>query len=211
MATTHPSKTAALSYARAVNLQPGDLPGLGVVSPEAEAPAPTANALALDRCYGDLGHRYRVAKVDSAKLASVTGSEHVEIYSNIEVMPTAVLAAKNNAVNASPRAFSCADHFLPQTLAKENGPRVHFGHLTITRIPVRLPGGYGVGMSVSIVGVPAAIERTQPHLYTDAFAFLVGRAEVALLATAFPQPAPAGEESRLLSLLYGRAKTNKLS
>ncbi len=210
MALSPGGKSAVRAYAATVNLQPGDLPGLTVVSPEREAPAPTANGLAMDRCYGDLGDKYHVAKVDSAKFASVSGAEHVEIYSNVEVMPTAALAARNNAVGASPRAISCAEHFLPRALASEDGPRVHYGHLTIRHISIPLPGGYGVSMTVSILGVPAAIEPTQPHLYTDAFAFLVGRAEVALVDTAFPRPVPAAEESRLLSLLYARASTHKL-
>jgi hypothetical protein len=181
-----------------------------LVSPEREAPAPTANGLALDRCYGDLGPRYGVAKVDSAKFESVTGAEHVEIYSNVVVMPTAALAAKNNAVNASPRAYSCAERFLPQTLARESGPRVHFGRFKLTRIPVPLHGGYGLDLAVSILGVPAAIEATPPRLYTDAFAFLAGRAEIALVTTAFPRPAPAVMESRIVSLLYRRATARKL-
>jgi hypothetical protein len=207
---TNAGKARAVAYASAVNLRPADLPKMNVVAPEHEAPAPSANGLALDRCYGDVGHAIHVAKVDSAKFASVTGREHVEIWSNVEVMPTAALAAKNNAANAGPLAFSCAKRFLPQTLARVSGPRVRFGALTITRIPVSLPGGYGASITARILGVPAAIEPVQPRLYTDALAFLAGRAEVALLTVAFPRPASAAMESALLALLYGRARATRL-
>jgi hypothetical protein len=58
--------------------------------------------------------------------------------------------------------------------------------------------------------VPSTIEPTQPHLYVDAFGFLSGSAEVALLATAFPQPVSEETVSRLLSLLHSRTEANKL-
>jgi|GEM_PF-4313865 len=181
-----------------------------VIAAEREAAPPTATSLEEDRCSGAIGDTSRVVKVDSAKFASVTGREHVEIYSNVEIMPTAALAAKNDAANASQRAVSCAERFLPRAFARQNGRRVHYGQLSITRIPLSLPGGYGISVAATVLGVPAAIEAKQPHLYTDGFAFLSGRAEVALLAVAFPEPAPAGVESRLMSLLYDRAKTHTL-
>ncbi len=203
-------RSSALAYAAAVNLKPGDVPGMQVVADEREAPAPTAKGLALDRCYGDLGDRYHIAKVDSDKFSSVTGDEHVLIYSNVEVMPTETLAVRNNTVNASPRAFACARRFLPRALAEEGGPKVHFGRPVITRTPVPLPGGYGVTMSAAILGLPTAIEPTQPRFFTDGFAFLSDRAEIGLIVTAFPRPLPAASETRLVSLLYQRAEAHEL-
>jgi hypothetical protein len=47
-------------------------------------------------------------------------------------------------------------------------------------------------------------------LYIDAFAFLSGPAEVALITTTFPQPVAEETESRLRSLLHSRAEANKL-
>ncbi|HWX75338.1 MAG TPA: hypothetical protein VNZ05_08525 [Solirubrobacteraceae bacterium] len=181
-----------------------------VTAPEREASPPSATALADDRCYGELGHAVHELKVDSARFAGVSGREHIEIYSNVEVLPTAAIAAKNDAANAGPRALFCAEHFLPQVLARQGGARIRYGPLSIARIPVSLPGGYGWSVTVSVLGVPKAIEPTQPHLYMDGLAFLTGRTEVGLVAVAYPRPASAAVESRLVSLLYSRASAHTL-
>jgi hypothetical protein len=198
-------------YAHAVNLQPRDLPGTTVTEQEHEV-APQATT-PTQACAG-LGNLARpIAKVDSAKFVGISGSQHDEIRSNVEVMPTTVLATQKNAAEVSSRAISCAERLLLPKLDAANGSRVHFGHATITRLPDPLPGVTGaveIRIATPILGVPTAIEPEQPTFYIDAFAFLSGPAEVSMAATAFPKPVPAASETRLLALLHSRASAVKL-
>ena len=149
----------------------------------------------------------------AGKRCEAAEAQHEEIYSNVEVMPTVALAAQNNAANRSQRALSCAARFIPQLLGKSSGTRVHYGPVTITRLPSPLPGirgSFGFRIAIAILGVPAAIEPTTPHLYFDSFGFLSGRAEVALIAVAFPQPVSEEVDARLISLLHSRAEEHQL-
>jgi hypothetical protein len=206
-----PTKSQAMAYAHAVNLQPGDLPGT-TVTEQAHEVAPRAMT-PTQACDG-LGNLARpIAKVDSAKFVGISGSQHDEIRSNVEVMPTTVLAAQKNAAEVSSRAISCVERLILPKLEAANGSRVHFGHATITRLPDPLPGvtgAVGIRIAAPILGVPTAIEPEQPTFYIDAFAFLSGPAEVSMAATAFPKPVPAASETRLLALLHSRASASKL-
>jgi hypothetical protein len=171
--------------------------------------APTA----VQRCVGIGKLAQPIVKVDSAKFVAVSGSQHEQIVSNVEVMPTAALAATKYAAEQSARGISCAERLLLPKLDAQNGSRVHFGHARITRLPDPLPGVEGVvgiRLSVPILGVPAAIEPTQPIFYIDAFAFLSGPAEISLVTTSFPDPTSKATETRLLELLHGRATAEPL-
>jgi hypothetical protein len=207
------TKAQAAAYAQAVNLQAADLPGMSVRSPESESPPPNQLGREEERCAGTVNPNLSLVKIHSATFAGAAEAEHEQIRSAVEVMPTATLAARNNAASQSQRALACAARFAPRLLARENAARVHYGPLAITRLPNPLPGApgsFGIRIAITILGVPAAIEPTQPHLYIDAFGFLSGPAEVDLIATAFPQPVSEEAEARLLSLLYSRAQAHKL-
>src|ERR1700682_1961608 len=178
------TKAQAALYAHVVNLKAADLPGMRVTSPERGARRPGRADREADRCAANVNPELRVAKINSAKFVGAAEAQHEEIYSNVEVMPTVALAAQNNAANRSQRALSCAARFIPQLLGKSSGTRVHYGPVTITRLPSPLPGirgSFGFRIAIAILGVPAAIEPTTPHLYFDSFGFLSGQAEVALI------------------------------
>jgi hypothetical protein len=204
--TVPPTKAQATAYAHAVNLRSGDLPGMNVTEAEHEVAPETSTA--VQSCDGIANLAQPIVKVDSVSFAGVSGSEHEQISSNVEVMPTPRLAAQKNAAEQSARAISCAERLLLPKLSALNGSRVHFGHATITRLSDPLPGvpgAVGIRIAAPILGVPAAIEPVQPTFYIDAFAFLSGTAEVSLAATAFPNPTPKQTETRLLDLLHSRA------
>lgn len=163
---------------------------------------------AVQSCAG-IGNLARpIVKVNSANFVGVSGSEHEQIASNVEVMPTTALAAQKNAAEQSARAISCAESLLIPKLNALNGGRVHFGHATITRLPHPLPGvigAIGIRIAAPILGVPTVVQRGRPTFYVDAFAFVSGTAEVSLGATAFPNPTSKQTETRLLDLLHSRA------
>jgi hypothetical protein len=207
------TRAQAAHYAHVVNLKAGDLPGMSVTSPEREARRPGRADREADRCAANVNPDLRVAKINSAKFVGAAEAQHEQIYSNVEVMPTVALAAQNNAANRSQRALSCAARFIPQLLGKSSGTRVHYGPVTITRLPSPLPGvrgSFGFRIAIAILGVPAAIEPTTPHLYFDSLGFLSGEAEVALIAVAFPQPVSEEVDARLMSLLHSRAEAHRL-
>lgn len=206
------TKVQATAYAHAVNLQEADLPGMSMTSPGGEK-ADATRVGEVERCAGNLTASRVVANIHSASFTGITDPEHEQIRSDVEVMPSAALAEQNNASNRSQRALACAKRLFPLKLAGKDGSRVHYGPVTVTRLPYPLagvPGGFGYRIAVAILGVPSTIEPTQPHLYIDAFAFLSGPAEVALITTTFPQPVAEETESRLRSLLHSRAEANKL-
>jgi hypothetical protein len=212
-ATSEPiTKAQATAYAHAVNLRAADLPGMSIASPEGERPA-SKRLDPVERCAGNVNPDLVVANIRSASFTGTTDPEHEQIRSVVEVMPNAAIAEQNNAANRSQRALACAKRFFPLELGSQNGGRVHYGAVTVSRLPNPLPGvpeSLGYRVAVNILGVPKAIEPTQPRLYVDAFAFLSGPAEVALVTTAFPQPVSEETESRLLLLLHSRAEANKL-
>jgi hypothetical protein len=202
----------ASTYARTVNLQASDVRGMSVTSPEGEKPDPKRVGQ-IERCAGDKLAERSVANIHSATFSLSGQRQHEQIRSSVEVMPSAALAEQSNASSRSQRALACAKRFFAQEFAGHGGSHVHYGPVTVSRLPYPLPGvagGFGYRISVAILGVPSAIEPTQPHLYVDAYVFLAGPAEVALVATAFPKPASEETVERLLSTLHSRATAHEL-
>jgi hypothetical protein len=207
------TKAQATAYAHAVNLQAADLPGMSVASPESQALPPKQVDREANRCIGNVNPDLSVVRIHSGTFTGAAEAEHEQIRSAVEVMPTETLAARNDAANRSQRALSCTARFAPRLLGKASTGRVHYGPLKVSRLPNPLPGirgSFGIRIAITILGVPAAIEPTQPHLYVDVLGFLSGPAEVNLTATAFPEPVSEETEIRLLSLLHSRAEANKL-
>jgi hypothetical protein len=207
------TRSRATAYARAVNLRAADLPGMQLADAEGVNPAPTEAGREEARCNGSVNPNLLLVNAHSASFTGGTEPEHEEIRSEIEVMPNATLAARDNAANRSPRAIACAKHFLALQLDAQDGARVHYGPVTISPLSVPLQGATGsfaFRLEVPILGVPTAIESKPPHLFVDAFGFLSGPSEVALLTTGFPAPVPEATDKRLLSLLYSRAQAHKL-
>jgi hypothetical protein len=207
------TKAQAMAWAHAVNLQAADLPGMTVTSREGPSPASTGVGREINRCAGLVNPGVSVVGIRSAKFAGVAETEHEQINSAVEVMSSAAVAARNNAVAQSQRALSCAERLLPRLYAKQNGGRVRYGALKVSRLSDPLPGApgsFGIRVAISILGVPGSAEPTQPHLYVDGFGFLSGSGEVNLIATAFPEPVSEEVEQRLLSLLSSRAQAHRL-
>jgi hypothetical protein len=204
------TKAQASAYARAVNLQAGDLPNMTIAAPESDRPD-AKRVGKIERCAGDLLAKRIVASIRSATFSGATEAEHETIKSVVEVMPSVALAEQNHVYTSSQRALACAERFLPSQIAGKGRSHIRFGPVTVARTPFPLPGvpgGFGYRISVTVLGTPSTIEA--PHVYVDAFGFLSGPAEIALTATGFPQPVPEEADEHLLSLLAGRAAAHKL-
>lgn len=148
------TKAQVSTYARAVNLRAADLPGMGITSPEGEKADPTRVG-EVERCAGNVTTKWVVANIHSATFSVSGEPEHEQIRSDVEVMPSAALAKRNNASNRSQRALACARRLFPLKLASKNGPRVRYGPVTISRLPYPMPsvpGSFGYRIAVAILG-----------------------------------------------------------
>ena len=162
------TKTQAVAYARAVNLRATDLPRMNARSPEHEGKAPTRLELALARCDGELNPLHRVLNRVSPTFTSPTEdggereSEHEEIHSSVEVLPTPAIAAGHNAAQISPRGLDCIKRFFPAAFAKSDTRRLRYGPVTLQHLPNPLPGvlgSFAVRIATSVLGVPSRDRR----------------------------------------------------
>lgn len=206
------TKAQATAYARAVNLQATDLSGMRLTAPERES-TPSGDEAQLYRCAGKPNPGGHLVDLESATFAAPADGDIEQIHSSVEVSPTAAMAAERNAIQTGPRGLACIARLLPRLLDKEDGARVHYGPVTMEKLPDPLPeieGSFDIRMNVPIEGVPVQIAATTPHLYVDVLGFVSGAAEVNLMEFSYPQPAQSETEQRLLSVLYERTKANAL-
>jgi hypothetical protein len=211
------TKAQAVVYARAVNLRATDLPRMNASSPEHEGKAPTRLELALAHCDGEQNPTHRVLNRVSPTFTSPTEdegeSEHEEIHSSVEVLPTPAIAARHNEAQISPHGLECIRHFIPAAFAKSDTRRLRYGPVTLQHLPNPLPdvpGSFAVRIATSVLGIPSQIAATPPHVYIDILGFLAGASEINLTATGFPEPVAEEAEQHLITTLYNRAQTNKL-
>jgi hypothetical protein len=192
----------AAAYAKAVNLEPVDLPGMSVQSPEGDAPAGPLGGEAA-RCAGAVNPDLMVARIRSANFS---GAAHELIRSEVIVWPSAALATRDRLVGRSQRALLCAQRLISREFAQRIGVKFHVGQARVSRLaPLPgVPGSFGIRIETPIPGAHTGSN------YVDAVAFVHGRSSVTLYATGILRPVPAATERRLLSLLHSRAETHKL-
>jgi hypothetical protein len=211
------TKAQAATYARAVNLRATDLPRMDAGKPEHEGEAPTHLELELARCNGALNPQIRVLNRLSPTFTAsseVEGeSEHEQIHSSVEVLPTQAIAAQNNAADLSPHGLDCIRNLIPAAIANSNTRPVRYGSVTLRHLPNPLPGvpgSFAIEITMSVLGVPSQLAATPPHVYIDILGFLSGAGEINLGAIGFPKPVAEATEQRLIETLYSRAQANKL-
>lgn len=206
---TPPTHAAAVAFARAVNLRPGDITGMttavyanGESSRETDVPPPNASEDRIARCY--LGHAptLPVARLRSVELSSAGPASLSRIAtSEVEALPTEAAAERELALYSTPRGERCIAANLPH--AKR------FGKPTITRLADRLPAGArGFGLRVATPLLNLSRHR-HITIYKDVFGFVCGPADIQLTATGFTHPLPSATEQHVLLLLYRRASENK--
>lgn len=202
----------ATTYAQAINLRAADLPEMSVRSPARGGKAATPADGELARCAGEPNPDLVINRLSPTFATSVDG-DNEEIHSNVEVMPSQLLAAQRNTAQFSPRGLACLKRFIPTALAKQSTTRLRYGPVTISRLPDPLPGvdgSFAIEITTTVVGVPSEIASSPPPVYIDALGFLSGAAEIDLTAVAFSQPVTPEVEQRLVSLLYSRSQAQKL-
>jgi hypothetical protein len=204
------TKAQAVSYAHAVNLQPGDLPGFTSSGSETEAPKPGRLALEEIRCSGGASPARRIAQIESTEFtAAIKRAFYGKIIkSTVEVWQTPALVASNNSPSHKSRARACFVRFLDalhKRTNQERKGRMQIGPFTITTVPNPLPGvshSYLTTINETLLLRTGAIRA---HMYRDIFGFTTGPAEIELEAIGFGHPVPSSTEAQALQLLVDRA------
>jgi hypothetical protein len=207
------TKTEATNYAQSVNLIPADVPEM--VSIGFEGDQKEASSL-IDTTCGLRESHTHVADVKSPTFRSGGNGGGVplqEVKSDVEVVRTAALADRKltiiHADIQSARKRACLERVYGQTFAKglsKGRTRFSLGRTIVSPLHPTLPRSFGIRV---VIPFTFTINGMVVHtgLYVDGFGFIVGPAGVSLTTLRFTYPVPASTEQRLLSLLYGRAKS----
>jgi hypothetical protein len=132
----------------------------------------------------------------------------LRIYSSVTVMPSAEAAAREVDWGASATGRGCRLKFWQAV--SEASPRLAYGHVNETRLPVSARGTSGAcGEQVTLRAINKESGVARPR-YVDDYEFAKGRADVRLSVIMTPQPFPQHTERFLVSLLAARASAHSL-
>jgi hypothetical protein len=230
------SKARARAGARAINLQPADVPGMTdrvtivtlggrsipavVQKPEGETTG-VSLGIAIPGCVSVGNRAGVVAGMSGTLFHRPRPEQHVDgttlyvlpigtVQSTVYVMQSAALARQDVATIGSAGVRACVEHQLTQQRKTNVENEPDKSQVQVSSLPSPLPGVKVYGMRVS--GTLAAAFTgggARPPFYNDTFSFAVGATEVVLKVTSAPH-APTATERRLLGLLYNRAEAHKL-
>jgi hypothetical protein len=204
----------AIAFAHAVNLTAADVPGFKVHSEhEHETVAEKRLEHEMLRCVRALGSHYGilegshgVVEMGSKEFGRETNTGEESVQSEVTVVRTPALAAKELAAIRSPHVRVCLSHYLDLLFKshKYHGARV--SPVSISQGTPPAPGA--TGSFAWRITTTITLHSVTIPIYIDIFGFVEGPAEVSLFTDGVPQPFPATTEERLFSLLLTRAKTH---
>lgn len=195
----------AEAFARAVELTSSDVVG-GRGEPRTRTPEQEEREAA--ECGG------RATRVigggRSPDFVRGAGLDRESISSSVEVLPSASDARGDLAYSNSRKGILCYARVLRNSLRSGGEESLHIGRLDVGRLQVQAPAG-ATSAGVRIVArLRASGSRLSVPLYVDALAFGYGPAEIDLYTTSFVQPEPVRTDQQLLTLLWERARRQRL-
>jgi hypothetical protein len=196
--------TAAMAYAKAVELRQSDVGGWRETEHEETAPISAAEKR-YDSCTGGVDSARRVVSL----LSPVFKGSQVRIWSEVRVMPTATLAQQDLAASVSARAIPCfgAPERRLTAVTPAGGYRKVRETLSRQQPPLPgLPGGFALRITKTY-GPPFNAESAAA--VTDIDGFVIGPAEVVVTISA-AEPFPETEKYVVSRLLH-RAELNAKS
>lgn len=209
------AKAQFVAYAHAVNLRAADVPEMRSHFSEGEAAESASrkrSSAEFINCYGGVSPTRRLLKIRSPEFSAGRAAQSAAVESSVEVWPTSILAARNNATYFSARGRACFLHYLTaahRQLNKQRAGKLELGPVRIATLANPLPG-VSHSFLRTIAETLVRAKQVRAHVYHDIFTFISGPAEVELEATGYSRPVPAATEERLLLLLISRAKANEL-
>jgi hypothetical protein len=211
-------KTRAIAFAHTVNLRDADVPAMATIVASFE----TKNRPPFSGCTTRVATADQVAAVESPWfLRSKSRSRNrfavpvppVEgVHSVVYVMRGSGVASRNVASGRRAGAPECVTgQSVLDAAGAFSGREPRKAGIRGSAIPFPLAGVAGYGLRVQGTFAAAYYHLKQrPAYYEDTFGFAVGPAEIVLHDVGVERPFPAGEERRLLSLLYDRANAHAL-
>lgn len=228
-ADTSLKESQVTTYAQAVNLRAGDLPGLvslGASHSSENAPL------------GGLGSACHVVTAPTGSLGAVASptfqrqqksTRHATSYlpleavsSGVSIVRSATLASREiaqvKAAASSSAVVTCLKRHLAGQRAnvvsegaKSGAPagKPLFSHVQVSALPSPIQGVPAFGLRISAdFAIKAPGTNGASRYYEDFLGFATGPAVVVLSDTSSPRPFPTSTERRLLSLLHTRAEAN---
>jgi hypothetical protein len=202
------TKARAIAYAHAVNLRSTDVPEMTSGSPEVEKKI-TRSDIQLSQCTGGVSPDRRIVDIESPSFSNASEGQGEMVRSDTEVMPTAALAARDNAATRSARGHACVARLLPQVLTSAANGRFRYGQIAVSWLPTPMPGvdgSFGLRIVATIIGTSGQGRPADVRFYSDLLGFVSGPAEINLTATGIGEAVPPATEQQLLSVLVSRAK-----
>jgi hypothetical protein len=216
------TKAQAVAFARAVELQPSDLPGSAPYVGEPGSPPEAAEFQRLLHC----GHRGKPRGVTVAAERSVLADRYRDgigevVASVVIVMPSEALANAEIATLRSPSGRTCMAHDLRSSDLGTGGPDSPAYATSVTYVPV----AHLLGPEAVVLHWLARLRRSPrvglrrrrgfpppaKLVYSVDAIFRVGAADIVFYTLSEHRLFPAAAEDRLLALLYNRAEAHKLS
>jgi hypothetical protein len=198
------SRTQAVAYAHAVNLRPGDVPGMHSFG------GSEANGLVV---------KFRLTPATGC--GSADSGEEFDVYSPVFRRLGRRHRASVHGYLSLPAEGLHSKVDVKQSAAEQerdfSAVMCDNAHIVKTRrsarhqvLPSPLPGVGLLGTRTWRTAPKAMFGTANVTLYSDRFSFVVGPAEIVLAITSAPGPPRTELERRLLSLLYSRAEAHKL-
>ncbi len=215
------ARSQAIAFARAVNIRRADVPGMSIYVTAFE----TKNGPPYSDCTTNVDARDRVAALESpwllrskrrlpAPVRFTIPVPPVEgVHSVVYIMSEPSVASRNVASARRTTTPECLTRLRrKETSGRVIGDEPYKLGVRVSSIPFPLAGVAGYGLRVQGTLAAAVYHlKMRPTYYEDTFGFAVGPSEVVLVFTGVEHTFPFDEERRLLSLLYGRAKTHEIS
>jgi hypothetical protein len=203
-----PTKAAASAFAGAVNLHAGDVPGFKTGKVAKTTAADRRMGAAIAKCAGGVDPNRAVVDADSPDFTSSSGIVQQDISSDVEILPSAALAAKDIASVKTSHGKACIERGFEQGFKAMKLPGVTFGRESVASMPLQANGAdASFALRFTII---ATIKGVKIPYYSDFLGFTLGPAEVTLSALGFATPVSNTDELELFSLLLRRAEAASL-
>ena len=199
------SVSQATTLAGQINLTSADLPGYSAAANPVTA-SDKASAATLATCSGGVNPSQEIVDINSPQFSAGSGLGQRQASSNVTVLPTSADVQQNLKALTSAKGHTCLSSSLNAALTHTGTPGVTFSSGTITTLPISTTGtdgGFGARVSVN-----AAAQGLHIPFYVDVYGFAKGATQVELETLGINKPFPPAEETRLITLLIGRANAH---
>ena len=190
-----------LALAKAINLQPSDLPGFAIQPANHSSDSTDAAVNArLKNCLGPLAiPNNGGVGADSPTFTSGSGLRMQSIQSHVDIMSSQARVASDFALAKNPRVWTCLSSALSGLTVTSNGVSVAFTNVHATPLAVSAPGT-DLSFGVHIVMALSARGMSFPMAF-DLLGYGVGRDELSVFAFALGGNTTAVEQQASAAMI----------